>query len=134
MTRAIRSFVLAAGAAALLSTQAVYAAPVNTTPAVDPLVSLSLLSTTQSRAAVCNAAAGCALPSIASATAMTSTAATSVAQQDDDDVLPPPPPPPGKTISPLIWVLGLVILAGIIVAVISGGGDGDGDLAPISPA
>lgn len=124
--------VLAAGAAALLSTQAVYAAPVNTTPAVEPLVSLSLLSTTQSRAAVCNAAAGCALPSMVSATAMTSTAAASAAQPDDP--LPPPPPPPGKTISPLIWILGLVILAGIVAAVISGGGDGDGDLAPISPA
>lgn len=48
-----RNYVLAVGAAALLSGQAVYAAPVQPTPTVDPLVALSLLGATQSRAAVC---------------------------------------------------------------------------------
>ena len=59
MTWAIRSCALAAGAAALLSAQAAYAAPaLNRSTSVDPLVSLSVLGTAQSRAAVCGATAG----------------------------------------------------------------------------
>ena len=53
MNWGIRGFVLAAGAAALISTQAVYAAPqAHRAVGVDPLVSLSVLGTTQSRASL----------------------------------------------------------------------------------
>ena len=106
MNWGIRGFALAAGAAALLSTQAVYAAPPAPQKAgVDPLVSLSVLSAPQPSAAL-----------VASAAAVQS-----------DDGQP-------KSISPLIIVLGLVIFAGLIAALISGGGDGHGDFTPVSPA
>lgn len=59
-----RKCALAAGAAALLSAQPAYAAPVATAPAVDPLVALSMLGTSQSRTAVCGSAPVCALPMV----------------------------------------------------------------------
>ena len=130
MTWAIRSSVLAAGAAALLSTQAVYAAPVaNASQGVDPLVSLSVLSTAQSRGAVCSgatfasqAAASCGIPvSVAAASA------AAVAAQDQ-------PPPPSSGIGTWPLILGLVVVIGVMVAIRSGGGDADGDLTPVSPA
>ena len=128
MTWAIRSSVLAAGAAALLSTQAVYAAPVaSASSGVDPLVSLSVLSTTQSRGAVCSGAtfaagASCGIPvSIAAASA------AAAAAQDQ-----PPPPSSGIGILPLI--LGLAVVVGRAAAILSGGGDSEGDLTPVSPA
>ena len=127
MSWAFRSCALAAGAAALLSTQSAYAAPVRTAPAVDPLVSLSMLSTTQSRAAVCGTSAACTLP-------MAATAASTATAQDAQDDYSPPPPPPGKRVNALYFIAGGAILIAIIVALLSGGGDGDGDLAPISPA
>jgi hypothetical protein len=106
MNWGIRGSVLAAGAAALLSTQAVYAAPPAPKAAgVDPLVSLSALSAPQPSAAV-----------------LASTAAV----QDDDYS--------GKSISPLLIILGLVIFAGLVAALISGGSDAHGDLTPVSPA
>lgn len=83
----LRASIWAAGAAALLSTQAVAAAPANTAPGVDPLVSLSLLSSEQSRAAVCGSGAACA-PSASMSAAMPSAtlaiagAANSAAMQD----------------------------------------------------
>ncbi len=52
---------LAASAVAMISSQAASAAQAKTAPA-DPLVSLSLLGTPQSRAAVCGTGAACALP------------------------------------------------------------------------
>lgn len=120
MTRGIRSCALAAGAAALLSAQAVYAAPTPApTTSVDPLVTLSVLGTSQSRAAVC-ASGACALPAT---TLAASTAATAQGA----------PPPPGKTVNPWIMILGLAVLIGIIIAITSGGGDGSGDLTPVSP-
>ena len=58
MSWAIRKYLLAAGAATMLSSQAVAAAPAATHASVDPLVMLSALGTTQSRAAVCAAGGG----------------------------------------------------------------------------
>ena len=118
MTSGLRGCVLAASAAALISTQA-YAAPAATTaPAVDPLVSLSMLGTTQSRAAVCSAGASCVLPTTMAA------AATTAAMQDDDD--------DGKNAA-WIWIVGGGVLLAILIALILSGGDGDGDLTPVSP-
>jgi hypothetical protein len=105
MNWGIRGSVLAAGAAALLSTQAVYAAPpAPRTAGVDPLVSLSVLSAPQPSAAL-----------------LASTAAV------QDDGAP-------KSINPLIIVLGLVVFAGLVAALISGGGNAHGDFTPVSPA
>lgn len=106
MNWGIRGSMLAAGAAALLSTQAVYAAPpAQTSVAVDPLVSLSALSAPQP-----------AVPMIATAAAV-----------QDTDGTP-------KPINPLfIGLIGLVLVA-VIVALVSGGGHGHGDLTPVSPA
>ena len=107
MNWGIRGSVLAAGAAALLSTQAVYAAPpAPQTTGVDPLVSLSVLSAPQPSASLI--------------------AATAAVQ--DNDVGPP------KAINPLILVLGLVVFAGLIAALVSGGGSAHGDFTPVSPA
>ena len=130
MTWAIRSSVLAAGAAALLSAQAVYAAPVaNASSAVDPLVSLSVLSTAQSRGAVCS---GATFASQASGTACgipVSIAAASAAAAAAQDH-----PPPHTGIGTLPLILGLLVVVGLMAAILSGGGDADGDLSPISPA
>ena len=52
MTRPIRKYVLAAGAAALLTAQPAFAATAPSPQALDPLVALSVLGTPQSRAAV----------------------------------------------------------------------------------
>jgi hypothetical protein len=119
MTWAIQKYVVAASAAALISTQAAYAAPVQTAPVADPLVSLSLLGTTQSRAAVCATGATCALP----ATTLAAAATTTAAQGSDDD---------GKDAT-WLWLLGGGVILAIIIALILSGGDGDGDLTPISP-
>ena len=128
MTWAIRSCALAAGAAALLSAQAVYAAPAPTpVSSVDPLVSLSILGTQQSRAAVCATAAGCDVPaSMASASAAAS-AATAAATAAQGEATP-------KAFSPLLLGLGIAAFIALIVAITSGGHDGHGDLTPISPA
>lgn len=55
---AIRTWVLAAGTAAFLSSQAVAAAPAKTAPSVDPLLAMSALSTGTSPAATCSVS-GC---------------------------------------------------------------------------
>lgn len=120
----VRSWGLAAGAAALLSAQAVAAAPVAAgTPALDPLVSLSVLGSDQSRAAVCGAGSACALPGLDGATTM---AATAAAVQGDY-------PRRGKTITWPLIIGGLVVIILIVIIASSGGGDADGDLTPISP-
>jgi peptidoglycan/LPS O-acetylase OafA/YrhL len=126
MTWAIRSYALAAGAAALLSAQAVYAAPTPTASSgIDPLVSLSVLGSQQSRAALCSAsgsATACSVPaSMASAAAA---AAAATAAQDQ-------PAPKSFGIWPIL--LGLAALAAVIVAITSGGNNGSGDLSPIGP-
>jgi hypothetical protein len=128
MTWAIRSCALAAGAAALLSAQAVYAAPTPTrASAVDPLVSLSVLGTQQSRTAVCAAAApgaACTIPAAMASTTAASAAAAAAAQDQ-------PPPPKALGVWPIL--LGLAALIAVLVAITSGGSDGHGDLTPISP-
>lgn len=129
MTWVIRSSALAVAAAAMLSSQAVYAAPVATqATSVDPLVSLSVLGTTQSRGAVCaTAAAACA----ASSGVIAASLATSGAAAQD---APPPAAMAGEPKSmTLPLILGLLAIIGISVAVLSGGGNGHGDLTPISP-
>jgi hypothetical protein len=124
----MRKCVLAAGAAALLSSQAVKAAPVQSAPAVDPLVALSILGSAQSRAAVCGTSATCGLPMMAGASAATtspavSTAAAAAAVQGGPD----------ERRSGLILALAMggamVLIAVLAVALV-----GDDDDEPISPA
>lgn len=113
-----------AAMAALLSAQTAYAAPVSSgAPAFDPLVSLSILGTNQSRAAVCRAGA-CALPQGNPATGIA--AAGAAAAQGDY-------PPRGKDIMWPLIIGGLVVIILIILIASSGGGDADGDLTPVSP-
>lgn len=121
MSSIFRKMALVAAATALLSTQAVYAAPTNTAPALDPLVSLSVLGTPQSRAAVCGAGGQCALPS----TAVAASATTAAAVQPYDE------PPRGPGIWPLLLGLGVVII--LMAVILSDDGDASGDLTPISP-
>lgn len=144
MTWAIRSSALAAGAAALLSSQAVFAAPTTTaSPAVDPLVSLSVLGTAQSRAAVCGStsAAGamsgavfqdssgnCSITlAMASAPAAATAAGAAAVAQD----YPAANTGPHIGVLPLVIGLGLIIAAAI--AITSGGSDSSGNLTPVSP-
>jgi hypothetical protein len=139
MSCAIRKYVLAAGAATLLSTQAVAAAPATSHASVDPLVTLSALGTAQSRAAVC--AAG-----TAAAAAGAAYAATQAGQQGC--LLPitapqtaapvgssvtPVATTPGKRIGILPIALGLLGLA-IVLFLILDDDDNDGGLEPVSPA
>lgn len=131
MTWAIRSCALAAGAAALLSAQAVYATPTPTaSTGVDPLVSLSVLGTQQSRAAVCSATASttaCGVPvTMASASAATAAAAAAATAAQDA--------PPPKSFGFWPALLGLAALIAVIIAITSGGDNGHGDLSPVSPA
>lgn len=126
MTWAIRSCALAAGAAALLSAQAVYAAPAQMpVSSVDPLVSLSILGTQQSRAAVCAASTACNVPaSMASASAATAAASATAAQAEGTP----------KRFSPLLLGLGVAAFIALLVAITSGGHNGNGNLNPVSPA
>lgn len=130
MTWAIRSYALAVGAAALLSTQAVYAAPLSTSSTgVDPLVSLSVLGTTQSRGAVCSGAtfgADAAVASAACGIPVSVAAASAAAVAAQGDQAP-------KGIGPLVLVIGVIVFAGLIALIVSGGGDAEGDLTPVSP-
>lgn len=90
MASRTRTWALAAGAAALVSSQAAYAAPAKTAPRIDPLVSLSLLGSAQSRAALCSSGA-CAVParanaaSAAASPAIAGAAASAAALQYRDD-------------------------------------------------
>lgn len=143
MTWAIRSTALAVGAAALLSAQAAYAAPVAPRSAhVDPLVALSALATVQSNAAVCSASTAAAAGA-AAAQAATPGCVLPVtgAPAPVAEVGPPPPPPPvvGAAAAPkafgvLPLVIGLAAIIGLAAALLSGGGNGKGDLTPVSPA
>lgn len=132
----IRRIVLLAGAAAFLSSQAVYAAP---TPSIDPLVSLAVLAGGQAHSAICAGSAaataaaqapapGCVLP-------VTAPPPAPVAE-----AVPPPPPPPvveagaPKTIGTLPILLGLAAIIGVIALIVSGNDNGNGEVTPISPA
>lgn len=136
----IRTGVLAAGAAALLSAQAVYAAPATSLYTLDPLVSLSAFGTAQSRAAVCAAGTSAAAAGAAAMQApppgcvlpLTATPPP-VAQP----VAPPPAPvlaEPGKRIGMLPIIGGGILLAALAAFLLLDDDDDDGDLVPISPA
>jgi hypothetical protein len=43
-------------------------------------------------------------------------------------------PPPPKAFSPWFAILGVAVLIAIVVAITQGGGNGSGDLTPVSPA
>lgn len=142
MTWAIRSLALAAGAAALLSTQAAHAAPLNTRFVVDPLVSLSVFGTAQSRAAVC--AAGSAAVAAGAAVAQTMAPGCPVLPVVAQPAAPPPPvttsqlppPPPmsggGLGINPL-YILGGLLVGGVLLWVLLDDKNNK-RRAPISPA
>lgn len=135
----IRRSILVAGAAAFLSSQAAYAAPVQS--AVDPLVSLAVLAGGPSTAAVCagstaaaaaasaavQGAPGCVLPITAPAPP------PAVAQ-----AVPPPPPVveagAPKTIGTLPILIGLAAIVAAAALLLSGHDDGNGDVTPVSPA
>ena len=138
MSWAIRKYVLAAGAATLLSTQAVAAAPATSPASVDPLVMLSALGTAQSRTAVCAAGA-------AAAAAGAAYAATQAAPQGC--LLPITAPqtvaPVGETVTPMaapgkrigIWPIALGLLGLALVAfLILDDDDNGGGLEQISTA
>ena len=137
MTWAIRSMALTAGAAALLSTQAAYAAPLNTKLAVDPLVSLSVFGTAQSRAAVCAAgsaavAAGAAVAQSVAPGCVLPVTAPPPPPPVTSAVMPPPPPPSGLGFNPLI-ILGALLGVGLLAWLLLDDDDDD-DVVPISPA
>ena len=124
----IRASIWAVGAAALLSVQAVNAAPANTDPGVNPLVSLSLLSTGQSREVLCGAGLACA-PSAAVSAALPSASlavvgtANSAAVQDPDEHQVHPDYP------------GLALLFFFpLVLIIAMATEGNGNGRPVSPA
>jgi hypothetical protein len=138
MTSSIRRYVLVAGVAALMSSQAAYAAP--SVSAFDPLVSLAVLGSDQSRAAVC---AGSSAAVAAAAAVAQAPAAGCVLP-----VTTPPPPPPvaeaapppaipaaaPKAIGTLPILLGLAALVGVIVLIATSGNHHNGNLVPVSPA
>ena len=143
---AIRSMVLAAGAAALVTAQGAYAAPVKSPVAFDPLVSLSLLGTAQSRAAVCAAGSAAVAAGAVSAAQAVSPAPGCVLPVVGPAPAPPPPvttstyiPPaavdgPGIGLLPLI--LGGAVLAGLVWYFLLRDDDDDDDIPvppPISP-
>ena len=121
------TLIWAAGVAALLSTQAVNAAPTTTVQQVDPLVLLSLVGTTQSQAAFCGTATACtpsamsaSLPSASLAAAGT---ASSAATQDAEGRRP-------YADWPGFIALFLLPVALIIIMATE---DGNGNGGPISP-
>ena len=136
----IRATILAAGAAALLSSQAVYAAPTAPVRSVDPLVSLSALGSVASRSAVC--AGSTAAMAAAASAAMQPVAPGCVLPV----TAPPPPAPVTAAVAPVVpaeapksigWLpilLGAAALAGLIALILSSDDNGHGDNTPISPA
>ena len=137
MTR-IRNVLLAAGAAALLSGQAAYAA----TSSVDPLVSMSALASDASRAAVCagSTAATAAATAAAQAAAPGCVLPVNAAPPAVVGEAPPPPPPvveaaaAPKAIGTLPLLLGLAAIVALAALLLSDNGNGHGDTTPISPA
>lgn len=126
MHSTIRKSVMAISAAALLLGQAAQAsAPAQPVVAVDPLVAVSILGTSQSRGAVCQGTANCALPSAtdpaATATLAAASAAAATAQTD----------PRRRDTRGLLWIL---LLGGgmVLIAVLVAGLAGDEE-DPISP-
>lgn len=119
---------LAAGAAALLFANAAYAAPPKSVAASDPLVALSLLSTSQSRAAVCGSRAMCgatfgvgavsATPAIAGAAAAAAAKPTSTSSATRTGLLQ------------ILAIGGGMILIAVLASALGGGSSSE----PVSPA
>lgn len=128
MTMARRSWALAAGAAALLSSQAVYAAPVRVAHPIDPLVSLSLLGTPQSRAAVCGTGVTCALPTTGTSPAVAELGASAAAVQYSAD-----PYPPGRRVGATAAELAVLFFFPVVLFLVIALED-DNDDRSISPA
>jgi len=120
-----RKCVMATAAGALLIGQAAYAAPTQPAAAVDPLVAVSILGTSQSREAVCQGTANCALPAATSpsATAASAAAAAAATAAQND--------PRRRDTRGLIWILllgGGMVLIAVLVAALAGDEE-----VPISP-
>lgn len=106
---AIRTWVFAAGTAALLSSQALYAAPVDRAPAVDPLLAVSALSTGKSPVAACGTT-GC-LPAT-SVSVVLPAATTSAAAAQGAPYEPRPIDWPGLAVLfafPLVLILSMAL-------------------------
>lgn len=133
MSSHIRAFMLAAGAAALLSGQAVAA---TSAPRLDPLVSLSVLGTAQSRAAVCASSLAAGAAAVAAQAPATGcvlpVTAPPPAPPPVTETIPPPPPPAGGGIGVWPLLLGLAAIVGVAALILSSDGGG-GDLEPVSP-
>lgn len=136
MLGSYKNIIAAAGAFALLSSQAAYAAPAR----IDPLVALSALGTAQSRTAVCAAGATAAAAGAATAAAQGAAPGCVLPVQAAPPVAQTPPPPYVETAAAPkamgMWpaLLGLVALAAVAALLLSGDNDDEGDLTPISPA
>jgi hypothetical protein len=114
----------------LLFTQAAYAAPTLPAP-IDPLVSLAMLGTAGSRAAVCagsTAAVAGAAAALAQGPAPGCVLPVTGAPPPPPAAVPPPPPPvvgaeagPGFPTIPVL--LGLAAIIGIAIAIASSGND-----------
>lgn len=132
MSPFIRSGVLAAGAASLVIAQPVVAAARAVPTSVDPLVSLSVFGTAQSRAAVC--AAGASAAAAAGAAAAAAQPAPGTCVLPITGATPPAvaqtvvPTSPGKSWG--IWpgVLGLVALVALAALLL--GDDDDDEVSP----
>lgn len=128
MARIYRGWMLAAGTVAIVSAQVAAASSLpNRTPAVDPLLSVSVLGTPQSRAAVCSPNETGNRCVLSGSAPLTLSAATIAAAQTESST-----PPPKSITWPLI--IGLIAIVVAAVLVFSNNGDGEGDLTPISPA
>ena len=136
---------MAAAAAALITSQAAYAGPVATRAAgIDPLVALSALATVQSSAALCGAGTAATAGAAAAAQAaapgcILPVTGAPVPAPVVEGVPPPPPPVVGVAAAPkafgvLPLVIGLAAIVALAAALAAGGGNGKGDLTPVSPA
>jgi len=122
MVMASRSWIALTGAAALISSQAAWAAPAASVPPSDPLVSLSLLASPESHAAVCGTAGACAVPAGMPSSAVAGAAAAAAAQGPGD-----------RPAYGLDWP-GLFVLFAVPVAIVlSIALEGNGN-EPVSPA
>jgi hypothetical protein len=136
----IRRSVLVVGAAAFLSSQAAYAAPV--ARPVDPLVSLAILGGAQAHSAVCAGATAATAAAAAAAQAAAPGCILPItgAPPPPAAVAPPPPPPPvveagaPKSIGVLPILIGLAALAAVVALIISNNDNNNGNVTPVSPA
>ena len=134
MASTIRKCVLALGGAALISTQAVHAAPQAHSAPTDPLIALSLLGGGQSRAALCANSAACGAPvAVASATTASTAASGSPAVTTAAAAAAMQARPQGarsKGMIELFAIVGVMLLIAVAATAIGGGDDDE----PVSPA